>query len=227
MHMILSSVSVLTISLLISMSALSAEPIVGRAIIIDGDTIQIAGNRIRLHGIDAPEAKQTCVTAGIKWACGQNAIAALSAIIEREPVHCRHKDMDRYGRVVAVCNLAGADGPDLNAAMVRQGWALAYRRYSKDYVADEDAARKVKAGLWGGQFVAPWDWRRGKRLQAANDNVAGKCLIKGNISKRGVRIYHLPGGAYYSRTRIDERKGERWFCNESEARSAGWRKSKR
>ena len=210
-----------------SWPAPAGEPTIGRAKIIDGDTIEISRQRIRLHGIDAPEARQTCVAAGKKWACGQNATFGLSAIIERQWVHCRQKDKDRYGRIVAVCNLAGVDGPDINAAMVRQGWALAYRRYSKDYVFDEDTARKAKAGLWVGQFVAPWDWRRGKRLQAANDNVAGKCLIKGNIGKRGVRIYHLPGGAYYSRTRIDEQKSERWFCSESEARKAGWRRSKR
>lgn len=227
MHKVLSSISVLVMSLLMSLPAMSTEPIVGRAKIIDGDTIQIAHQRIRLFGIDAPETKQSCVAAGKKWSCGRNATFGLSAIIERQWVYCRQKDKDRYGRVVAVCNLAGADGPDVNAAMVRQGWALAYRRYSKDYVADEDIARKAKAGLWVGQFVAPWDWRRGKRLQAANDNVAGKCLIKGNIGKRGVRIYHIPGGAYYERTRIDEQKGERWFCSEDDARKAGWRRSKR
>jgi endonuclease YncB( thermonuclease family) len=219
--------STLLLTMLISVSAQAAEPIVGLARIIDGDTIRISGNRIRLHGIDAPEAKQTCVAAGKSWACGRNATFALSAIIERQWVHCHQKDKDRYGRIVAVCNLAGNDGPDVNAAMVRQGWALAYRRYSMDYVEDEDAARKAKAGLWAGSFVAPWDWRQGKRLKAANDNVAGKCLIKGNIGKRGVRIYHIPGGAYYERTRIDEQKGERWFCAEADARAAGWRRSKR
>ena len=78
-----------------------------------------------------------------------------------------------------------------------------------------------------GQFVAPWDWRRGKRLKAANYNEAGKCLIKGNIGRNGVRIHHIPGGAYYNRTRIDQQKGERWFCSEAEAREAGWRRSKR
>lgn len=227
MHKVLFSVSVLAMSLLMSIPALSAEPIVGRAKIIDGDTIEIARQRIRLFGIDAPETKQSCVAAGKKWSCGRYATLALSAIIERQWVHCRQKDKDRYGRIVAVCNLAGVDGPDINAAMVRQGWALAYRRYSKDYVAEEDAARKAKAGLWVGSFVNPWDWRRGKRLTAANDNEAGKCLIKGNIGKKSVRIYHIPGGAYYARTRIDEKKGERWFCSESEARNSGWRKSKR
>lgn len=216
-----------SVALFACWSAFAADPIAGRARVIDGDTIEMSGQRIRLFGIDAPEAKQTCVAAGKKWSCGQNATFGLSAIIERQWVHCRQKDKDRYERIVAVCNLAGVDGPDINAAMVRQGWALAYRRYSKDYVSDEDTARKAKAGLWVGQFVAPWDWRRGKRLKAANYNEAGKCLIKGNIGRNGVRIHHIPGGAYYNRTRIDQQKGERWFCSEAEAREAGWRRSKR
>lgn len=138
--------------------AASAELLVGRAKIIDGDTIEIARQRIRLFGIDAPESEQTCLAAGEQWSCGQNATFGFSAIIERQWVHCRQKDKDQYGRIVAVCNLAGTGGPDVNAAMVRQGWALAYRRYSKDYVADEDTARKAKAGLWVGQFVALWGW---------------------------------------------------------------------
>tara|TARA_R110002110_G_scaffold414910_2_gene646371 strand:+ start:3127 stop:3810 length:684 start_codon:yes stop_codon:yes gene_type:complete len=213
--------------LLTSISPAPAEPIVGRAKIIDGDTIQIAGNRIRLHGIDAPEAKQLCRRNGKRHHCGTQATSALAHLVGKRRLLCRQKDRDRYGRIVAICNIETADGTDINAEMVRLGLALAYRRYSIDYVTDEDAAKRANAGLWGGQFVAPWDWRQGKRLQAVNDNVAGKCLVKGNISKRGVRIYHVPGGAYYSRTRIDEQKGERWFCGESDARNAGWRRSKR
>ena len=83
--------------------------------------------------------------------------------------------------------------------------------------------------------MAPWDWRRGDRLAAApvpakppaNDNAAGPCLIKGNISSRGERIYHVPGGAYYSRTKISPATGERFFCSEAEAKAAGWRASRR
>ena len=116
---------------------------------------------------------------------------------------------------------------DIGENVVYTGWALAYRKYSMDYVAAEDAARTAGRGLWRRKFVAPWEWRRGKRLasEAANDN--RPCPIKGNIGKRGTRIYHMPGGAYYSRTKINEGKGERWFCSEDEARAAGWRRSKR
>ncbi len=111
--------------------------------------------------------------------------------------------------------------------MVSEGWALAYRKYSKDYVAAEDAAREAGKGLWRGKFVPPWDWRRGERLSIEAADVNRPCRIKGNISKKGTRIYHIPGGQYYSRTKITESKGERWFCTEEDARAAAWRRSKR
>jgi endonuclease YncB( thermonuclease family) len=199
----------------------------GKPTIIDGDTIDIGGQRIRLHGMDAPESAQTCEADGKPWRCGQEATWALANIIGRTWVTCVERDRDRYGRVVAVCKVGGTKGRDIGAWMVADGWALAYRKYSKDYVAIEDAAMDSGVGLWRGKFIKPWEWRRGKRLasEAANDN--RECPIKGNIGKGGTRIYHVPGGSYYSRTKINEGKGERWFCTEVEAVAAGWRKSKR
>ena len=110
--------------------------------------------------------------------------------------------------------------------MVLSGMALAYRKYSDDYTGQEASAKAARRGLWAGQFVPPWDWRRGKRLAsetAANDNPKG-CRIKGNIGSRGDRIYHMPGGRWYDRTVITASKGERWFCSEAgaEAEAAGW-----
>lgn len=195
----------------------------GKARVIDGDTIEVAGQRIRLHGIDAPESGQACEVDGKAWQCGQAATRALSRAIGAHSVTCEERDRDRYKRIVAVCSVGNRD---LGALMVSEGFALAYRRYSTDYVKAEDTARKTQRGMWAGRFIEPWSWRRGQRLasEAANDNQA--CNIKGNISRNG-RIYHMPGGAYYERTRIDEAKGERWFCSEAEARAAGWRRSKR
>ena len=94
------------------------------------------------------------------------------------------------------------------------------------YIQQEKQASASRLGVWQGKFIAPWDWRRGKRLTAAKREKGGRCLIKGNIS-RGGRIYHMPGGQYYSRTKITRSKGERWFCSEAAARAAGWRRSKR
>ncbi len=158
----------------------------------------------------------------------------LAQAIGSRAVACEERDLDRYGRVVAVCRVGGRD---VNAWMAAEGWAFAYRKYSRDYVGEETAARAAKRGVWRGDVVAPWDWRRGERLAgegtatqpAASRPAAqadgGRCAIKGNIGKGGTRIYHVPGGRFYDRTRIDTSKGERWFCTEAEARAAGWRRS--
>ena len=135
----------------------SSQPIVGQASVVDGDTIEIHGTRIRLFGIDAPEGGQTCTVQGKAMPCGRRAAFALANRIGRQVVECRPKDEDRYGRVVAVC---GVGGEDINAWMVAQGWALAYRYYSRDYVSQERSASKAKLGMWQGEFEPPWDWRQ-------------------------------------------------------------------
>ena len=198
----------------------------GSARVVDGDTLAMDGVRVRLHGIDAPESSQSCRTGGRSWPCGREATRALARLIANRPVACEEQDRDRYGRVVAVCNVAGLD---VNAWMVAEGWALAYRRYSRAYVAQESRARAARRGVWGGEIVAPWEWRKGKRLEGARPAAqrdTGRCNIKGNIGTNGARIYHVPGGRYYEQTRIDTSKGERWFCTESEARGSGWRRSR-
>lgn len=201
------------------------QRIVGQASVIDGDTIEIHGTRIRMHGIDSPESGQLCVIKEKKDRCGQSAALALSDKIGNSTVSCDPRDKDRYGRVVAVCS---ANNEDLNAWMVAQGWAMAYRKYSTDYVKQEERASAAKLGIWQGEFVPPWDWRQGKRLKANEVQQSGDCVIKGNISvSSGERIYHVPGGQYYDRTKISPSKGERWFCSEAEAQAAGWRRSKR
>src|SRR5262249_29221921 len=113
---------------------------------------------------------------------------------------------------------------EINAEMVNAGWALAFTKYADRYVSNENYARLSKRGLWSGSFVKPWEWRLGE-AQAAQDS--RECTIKGNISARGERIYHVPAQEYYSRTKIDEQRGERWFCSEPEALAAGWRRSLR
>src|SRR6266404_6378373 len=231
MHRFLVGLSSL-VMLSIAPAAFAAADIIGQASVIDGDTIEIHGQRIRLFGIDAPEHDQLCEAGGAQYRCGQKAALALADQIGKQAVDCAPRDVDQYGRVVAVCSAAGED---LNAWMVRHGWALAYRHYSTAYVPDEDAAHLAGVGMWRGTFDAPWDWRQGKRQGAAQVQsqapvssaaAAGQCAIKGIISSKGERIYHVPGGRYYDVTVIDTAKGERWFCTEAEAVAAGWRKSK-
>ena len=199
----------------------------GSARVVDGDTLDVAGVRVRLHGIDAPEIAQRCRTGGGFRPCGREAARALAGRIGGRPVACEERDRDVYGRVVAVCTVAGLD---LNEWMVAEGWAFAYRRYSGDYVGAESRARAARRGIWRGEVVAPWEWRRGRRLSgagAAARGDGGRCRIKGNVGGDGNRIYHVPGGRYYDRTRIETSRGERWFCSEHEARAAGWRRSRR
>ncbi len=138
----------------------NAGNLLGQASVIDGDTLEIHGQRIRLHGIDAPESGQTCTGGGKTYRCGQKAALALSDKIGQQTVRCEQRDTDRYGRVVAVCRI-GAE--DLNARMALEGWALAYREYSSDYVWAEDAAKQAHKGIWAGEFELPWDWRKKKR----------------------------------------------------------------
>ena len=96
------------------------------------------------------------------WPCGKNATDALSAFIGGVPVRCEGQGTDRYGRTIAACTV---QGEDVQAWMVLNGWALAYRRYSTEYVGEEAAAQDARAGIWRGEFVPPWEWRSGVRLE--------------------------------------------------------------
>lgn len=140
--------------------ATGSDP-VGVPRVIDGDTLAIKGKRVRLHGIDAPESDQTCIDGDQRWPCGRRSTQALRDRVAGDTVRCVGDDEDRYGRLIAVCY---ADGTNLNAWMVEQGWAVAYRRYSKEFVGEERRAESSGAGVWKGQFVMPWAWRRGERL---------------------------------------------------------------
>jgi len=140
-------------------AAVGVRQIAGIASVIDGDTIEIHGTRIRLFGIDAPESRQSCSKADMLWRCGQRAALALSDFVGRTPLVCDAFGHDRYRRVIARCF---RNGLDINRWMVANGWAVAYRRYSRDYVADEDGARADRLGIWSGTFMMPWDWRATK-----------------------------------------------------------------
>jgi endonuclease YncB( thermonuclease family) len=215
----------LAIALLTLLAVLPAraEVLTGQAVVVDGDTLRIGTERIRLIGIDAPEAAQLCAAAGGgTWACGESAALILGVLIDGKPVSCGWDVRDQYDRALAMC--MNSYGVDLNRRMVEIGYAWAY--LSGDYVAAEGEARAAGAGIWQALTQTAADYRRADQAAV----VAGQplppdpnCVIKGNINAAGDRIFHLPGASGYEETVIRVEQGERWFCSVEEATAAGWR----
>jgi endonuclease YncB( thermonuclease family) len=210
----------------------SANVIEGAAEVIDGDSLRVGGTEVRLFGVDAPEFAQTCFSNGAQVACGAMAKDALEGLIAGNRLVCTALDTDPYGRTVARCRTSGVD---VGNALVASGWATAFRRFGTDYVATESRARAARAGIWQWDFQLPEDYRAS--LQASQEPVQarritsastqqrrferdGNCLIKGNHSRRGEWIYHLPGMPYYGATRA-----EAYFCTEAQAQAAGYRRA--
>lgn len=142
---------------LASLAASAAADVVGPARVIDGDTIEIAGERIRLFGIDAPESRQLCENQGEAYRCGEQAARLLAERLGTRPLSCHQRTTDRYGRAVAVCY---QDDEDIGAWLVSAGWALSFRKYSQAYLWLEQSAQHQKRGMWQGTFEPPWDWRK-------------------------------------------------------------------
>jgi endonuclease YncB( thermonuclease family) len=187
--------------------------------VIDGDTFDIGGERVRLFGVDAPEGAQTCTRGGAVWECGAWVTAEVRARISGRDAVCETLDTDRFGRTVARCAVAGRD---LGDWLVSDGLAMAYRAYSWDYDLAEKAAQVAGIGIWQGEVQEPAEFRAEQAMGVAPEG----CVIKGNISERG-RIYHVPGQENYERTRIAPEQGERWFCSTAQAEAAGWRPAAR
>jgi endonuclease YncB( thermonuclease family) len=222
----------------------AAEMISGVPQIVDGDTLVIGTTKIRLASIDAPESDQVCLDANRKrWPCGIEARDRLAAHIGNRPIDCSPTGLDAYGRTLAICSFAGEN---LNKWMVQQGWALSFVQYSKEYLPDEEAARVAGRGLWSGAFIAPWDWRHRNpqtivlgatsvpisaqaELLGSTSSASApspQCIIKGNVNRKGERIYFRPGQLDYARVDMSK-PGKRWFCTEQDAQAAGWRPAAR
>jgi endonuclease YncB( thermonuclease family) len=135
----------------------NSKTILGKAKIIDGDTIHIKSNKIRLHGIDAPETKQTCKIDNQDWYCGKQSTKELKNLIKNQKVECNVNDVDRYNRYVAICYV---NEININQWMVKNGWAIAYRYYSEDYVLEEKYANDKKLGIWKSEFIEPYAYRK-------------------------------------------------------------------
>lgn len=222
-----------------------AADVSGTAKIRNGDRIQIGNAHIRLGGIDAPAVDQLCLnTKGERWTCGVAARDALVRHTANQNWTCHVLRTDHRGLAVAHCQV---NGEDIQKWLVRSGWALAYVKFSRDYVADEKAAREAKAGMWQGAFIAPWDWRvRNKKtailgatkpppnahailMASASGPVAPSpdCTIKGNVNSAGECIYHTKKSRWYAQIKMQISKGTRWFCSVEEAEAAGCRETRR
>ena len=138
----------------------------GIAEVIDGDTIKIKNNKIRLFGIDAPESKQQCQKPWLSisflkfnknYQCGKISTNKLKSKINNKLIICKSDNKDRYNRFIAECY---KDKKNINRWMVLNGYAVAYRKYSKKFVSQENLAKKDRLGLWAGTFEMPWDWRK-------------------------------------------------------------------
>ncbi len=204
--------------------AAATNALSGPVRVIDGDTVDVGGTRVRLFGIDAPEAEQTCRTRqGEVWACGAWVTDQVTTRYGGRTAVCEPRGTDRYDRIVARC-LVGEE--DIAHALVSDGLAFAYRRYAQDYVHAEKGAVVRQAGLHASRVQNPARFRQ-TRASSTAPPAADGCVIKGNISREGGRIFHVPGQRDYDRTGIRPETGERWFCSAAEARAAGWRAAKR
>ena len=158
----------LLIFLLFPIISISSEKVIlGKAKVIDGDTIKINKEKIRLYGIDAPEKKQICKKIYLSflifnfqknYKCGEKSTLALSKKLKKEKIKCILRDnKDRYKRNIGTCYIKNQD---INAWLVKSGHALAYRKYSTKYVPEEEYAKENKLGIWRGTFMSPEKWRR-------------------------------------------------------------------
>lgn len=222
------------VGLVLAPSQSIAQTVSGKAEIVDGDTLTVSGRKIRVFGIDAPEALQSCFKGAEAWSCGLEAGEALRSLIGGYDVTCNGHEVDQYGRLVATCRIGQAD---IGREMVAAGWATAFRSYSERYVADEARAKAGRLGIWGSTFDLPENFRSADR-QATNTAApnssqprarsstqqaaasGGRCAIKGNRNRKGHWIYHLPGMPYYDQTRPEE-----IFCTEAQAQAAGYRRA--
>lgn len=211
--------------------------------VVDGDTLRVrvgsTTERVRVIGIDTPELKGSECYAQQAASRMQSLVQSKSVALETDPTQ---DDRDRYDRLLRHVKLA--DGRLVAGLLIEGGYGEEYTydvayRYRDQYVAYEKAARGARKGIWSSGCLDP-----GTAAPALSDKKTGGtgsgnagnadsgstgssgCDIKGNISSKGEKIYHVPGGRWYGDTQISTGKGERWFCSESEARNAGWRAAK-
>jgi endonuclease YncB( thermonuclease family) len=166
----LPSLSAILAIALLTLPAQALEVRTGKARIIDGDTIEVAGTRFRLKGIDAPERRQECLNELQQpFDCGAAAVRTLVELTKGQKVTCEPVRRDRFKRKIGVCRLPS--GVNLNIEMLRRGQAVAFGRSTPDYTAAESEARRTRAGLWAGTFEHPGCWRSKQRGNECRDRL--------------------------------------------------------
>jgi micrococcal nuclease len=233
MKRVLSMLPLLLLAAMVCLAEEPGQPLTARVLrAVDGDTLKLnidgRTETVRLIGVDTPETvhpKKPVQYFGKEASAFTHHMADGKTVrLEFDPASAATHHRDRYGRLLAYVFLE--DGTLLNAEIVRRGYGHTYTRFPfarmEEFRTLEREARTAGRGLWAGSDgVTP----------TPTPEVGGgsnkKCRIKGNVSARGEKIYHLPGQQHYDATRIDEARGERWFCTEEEAVTAGWRRAKR
>lgn len=240
---------VFLIASVVLFALLSSPGRAGNAVVRDGDTIQLGDVPYRLVGIDAPELDQMCIDdRADPWTCGVDARDQLTKLIGGRPVRCDDLGLDQNFRKrhLGVCTVQG-EAVSLNQQLVRQGYAMDFEPSAKGRFLDDEAkAREARLGLWKGCFVAPDDFRHGKKDGALRGSACrtdrdrqirealfpedlampSRCFIKGKFAMRArmtgnIGVYHLQGcSSYAGLTRPD-----RWFCTEDDAKAAGFRRA--
>lgn len=199
--------------------------ITGRPRVIDADTIEVAGQRIRLGGIDAPEMAETCrAPDGRSWRCGRWATQEAERLLNGQTLRCQDLGERTHNRIVGRCYLGEKD---IAVLLIEAGAARTCLRFAREqgqdaiYLAAEVRAQRARVGIFSGALNPPAGFCNLADTRAES----GTCAIKGNVSQNG-QIYHLPGQRDYNRVNMNK-PGVRWFCSEAEARAAGWRPAQR
>jgi endonuclease YncB( thermonuclease family) len=200
----------------------AGKEVVGRASVVAGDQLRVAGTTVRLSGIEVPEREQRCGKDNNKWRCAEAAQSALLKVISSRPVRCRLTGSDKAGRPLGSCWI---DAVDINAELVRQGYVFAEGGTLARYSGQESEARNAKAGMWIGDTQRPAELRA-KAWEEAKRNAPDGCPIKGQVTGQE-RVYVLPGTPDYQRVRVQTSRGDRWFCSEQEAAAAGFKEAQR
>jgi endonuclease YncB( thermonuclease family) len=203
------------ILMLLFVPTLALAQAMGPARVVDGNTLEVGGERFRLAHIDAPDKDQTCEHYGSPWPCGEEAANVLTRTVAGRQVTCKR------GPSAAAAAECRVGIESLNLEMLMTGMAVAPPEAPAAFAEAEADARAARRGLWAGRFVRPAEWRQGARLQPTP--AGERCRIKGTVAADGQRIYLVPDNPAYVATPLIASRGERWFCTEVEAINAGWR----